>query len=240
MNNPFENCILVMRAAIQQYITDNQQRESASANCFQVRSWLRQGYDTALARQKMLLADHLDYTLEHLAENYQKEMGRLGKIPADLAARLAYMELIKGFARLQDCIEAGTLAEAKMNQNGAGAGLLAATLKQCKKTYDSHWLQAKENIWSSPILHGVMFDHNEEQKAQVMARFNTDLGINRHQFTSILARPEKAIEVPLSASQRSPRPPAYASEEDLKGTGIGPNPFMEIKVGGNVVTIHQK
>ncbi len=236
MNNPFENCILVMRSGLQQYITDNKERESETVNCFQIRSWFRQGYDKGLALKKSMLADNMIYTMELLSQNYQHEMGRLGKLPEDQAGRLAYLEMVKGFARLKDCMEAGITAEENMNSGAAGAGMLAAALNQCRKHFDAHWLEAKENIWNSPFLHGVMFEFNEALKPRVMERFDKELETNRHQFTKIMARPDNTTEV-LPTVPKGEAPPAYASHEDNHATQ---NSGVQIIVGNNVVTVQPR
>lgn len=241
MNTPFEDGILVMKAAISLYITENKRRSSQNVNCFQFKAWVRQGYDRELAKQKLVLSENIIYTLEQLLENYQKEMSRLNDLPADQRAKLAYMEVTKGFARLKDCIESGIKREKDINQGWTGSGVLARSLLQCQQHFDAYWGHAKEQIWQSPLLRGQLFEYNEVLKDTIFSRFDKDLDTNRHQFTSIMTRPEEMDEVSLSmrrpiakpepVTQAMAPPPAYGSRDDS---------MIEIKAGGSVLRIHQQ
>jgi hypothetical protein len=234
--DPVQDCIVSMRTNIQHYLQDNIKRDSEEVSCFQLRSFVRGGYDTALAQSKKKLADDVDYTLEYIGSGYRNEIARIGRDISTESdrAQLSYNEIIKDFARIKDCLDAAILNEKNQHSWRAGAGKLTEALSLSQRAFETYWTQAKEQIWNMTPLHGVKFEFSEFHKAAVFARFDKELDINRGQFTAIMFRPE-SMETYGIRPPAYENPPAYASSSSA--TGVGANPFVEINLNGSKITI---
>jgi len=232
MNNPLQDCILVMRRAIQQYIQMNQSRDNEKVSCFKARSFVRGGRDADLALSKLKLAQKIDYTLETVSMNYEAAVTCLGTqlnqghIQPSQSASLAYDALITGFARVRDCLKAGKAAEDKLNGLSARGGMLAHALTLCEGHFDAYWLQAKNSIWTTKELHGIKFEFDEGLRGTVLAHFDKVMKMNSGLFMAILEVPEQTTGLTPPPYQS---PAAYAN----------PPQVVEINLGSNKVTIKQ-
>jgi hypothetical protein len=237
--DPVQDCIVSMRTNIQHYLQDNAKRNNEEVSCFQLRSFVRGGYDTALAQSKKKLADDVDYTLEHIGTTYRNEIARIGRdIPTESdRAQLSYNEIIKNFARIKDCIDAAIINERNEHSWRAGAGKLIQALNLSQRAFETYWAQTKEQIWNMKPLHGVKFEFSQFHQPAVFARFDKELDIHRGQFTAIMFRPETMETYGITPPGYEP-PPAYASSSNA--AGIGANPFVEIDLGekGKVTIRH--